>query len=87
MINSYSLHGFPVGPVFSDIPVKPSEPHKETNISTHNVELPPINTYRETYVDVSDNKVESLLNQQLVLLKLILLCLGALILSNVFKKN
>lgn len=82
MINSYSLSGFPL----SDSSTMSSKPLTENNISTQNVELPPINS-REHYVEVSDSKLESLLEQQIVLLKLILLFLAFLILSNVFKKN
>lgn len=89
MVNSLSsigLHGFPLETTPSDSPTMSLKPSTKTNISTHNVELPPINSI-EHYVDVSDSKVESLLEQQIVLLKLILLFLGFLILSNVFKKN
>lgn len=91
MITSYTLLGFPVSldtatPTTST-PSTTSTTSTKTNISTHNLELPHINKCKENYVDVSDNKVESLLEQQIVLLKLILLFLGFFILSNVFKKN
>lgn len=84
MINSCSLKGFPVESGQLD---SLAQPYAENLSSTHNVELPPINKCRENYVDDSNSKVESLLEQQIVLLKLILLFLGFLILSNVFKKN
>lgn len=59
---------------------------KSIGQSTHNVPIPPINSGNRVS-EFMDSSVESLLKEQIFLMKFILLFLGFMVLSNILSKK